>query len=264
MEDSRAHARRVQAACSNGGCISITPTLIQTITRFSLASSMSTVLSAPDLTIHSYTPGNTFYYFPHCPRPVWLSFVPVLSLPLHSSITGLPKRQSERMVAGAVAVEKSLMVEKAAAQLQAGMNVVRAIGGAIIEMLPVPDDLKDRKAGFGYFIDDAFLGDYHGEKGKRYSRDSKISIVRNIAEMAECYPVILSSYSGAAVVPCFATHNARLIHQGPTAVEELDLFKQLLSIDRDPRWYELVVHVAYMHIQRNVTQNVTLRMTIGA
>ncbi|KAF8330513.1 hypothetical protein F5887DRAFT_1000294, partial [Amanita rubescens] len=111
--------------------------------------------------------------------------------------------------------------------------------GAIIEVLPVPDDLKDRKAGFGYFIDDAFLGDYHGEKGKRYSRDSKISIVRNIAEMAECYPVILSSYSGAAVVPCFATHNARLIHQGPTAVEELDLFKQLFSIDRDPQWYEL-------------------------
>ncbi|KAF8716709.1 hypothetical protein AX14_012231 [Amanita brunnescens Koide BX004] len=90
--------------------------------------------------------------------------------------------------------------------------------GVIIEVPPVPDDLKDRKAEFGYFVDDTFLGDYHGEKGKHYSRDSKISVVRHIAEMAECYP---------------------LFHQRPPAVERLNLFKQLFSIDGDPRWYQL-------------------------
>lgn len=147
--------------------------------------------------------------------------------------------------------------------------VLTSYSGVIIEVPPVPDDLKDRKAGFGYFVDDTFLGDYHGEKGKHYSRDSKISVVRHIAEMAECYPVILSSHSGEAVVPCFATHKAQLFHQRPPAVERLNLFKQLFSIDGDPRWYQLgmcivcvslcrIVHVAYMHIQRDVTTRMLL------
>ena len=143
-------------------------------------------------------------------------------------------------------------------------------------MPPVPDDLKDRKAGFGYFIDDAFLNEYHGEKGKRYSRFSKISIVRQIAEMARCLPIILSSYSGAAVVPCFATHNTntQFDHRDPPA-EKFNVFKRLLCIDEDPQWHELgvyivcvplcrIVHVAYMHTQRNVTiQNVFELCTIS-
>ena len=141
-------------------------------------------------------------------------------------------------------------------------------------MPPVPDDLKDRKVGFGYFIDDAYLNDHHGEEGKHYSRLSKISIVRHMANMAKCYPTILSGHSGA-VVPCFVTRNTRFNRYAPPTVEELNAFKELLCIDEDPQWYELggyivcvplcrIVHVAYMHIQCNVTtQNVFELCTIS-
>jgi hypothetical protein len=127
------------------------------------------------------------------------------------------------------------------------------------------DQLKNRKAGFGYFMDDAFLSDYQFEKGKRYSRETKISIVREIAEMAESHPTIFSSYSGEAVVPCFASHNTRFIDKGPIALDELESFKGLFAIEADSQWYEVGVYIvcvsfcriAYMHIQRNVTQSVT-------
>ena len=94
--------------------------------------------------------------------------------------------------------------------------------------------------------------------------------------MARCLPIILSSYSGAAVVPCFATHNTntQFDHHDPPA-EKFNVFKRLLCIDEDPQWHELglyivcvplcrIVHVAYMHIQRNVTiQNVFELCTIS-
>ena len=118
-------------------------------------------------------------------------------------------------------------------------------------MPPVPDDLKDRKAGFGFFIDDAFLGGINQEKGKHYSRLSKISIVRNMAEKAECYPAIFSTRSGA-VVPCFVTHNTRFAYHDPPTVEDLNMFKLLFCIDGDPQWYELGVYIVCVSLCRIV------------
>jgi hypothetical protein len=67
------------------------------------------------------------------------------------------------------------------------------------ELLPVPDNLKDRSARFGYIIDDAFQRNYYKNMGTEdvveevdyRNRYTKEAIVRRAIRLAKCTPAIV-------------------------------------------------------------------------
>jgi hypothetical protein len=144
-----------------------------------------------------------------------------------------------------------------------------------IELPPVPGNLKDRSARFGYIIDDAFQRNYYENMGtedvveeKDYrNRYTKEAIVRRAIRVAKCTPSILPFKTDkpgeVALLASFGSHNPQYIHRRPPTVEKLAKFKEVLFLNKDPQWYALrmcivsvsrIAHIAYLHVQRNATQ----------
>ena len=143
-----------------------------------------------------------------------------------------------------------------------------------IELLPVPDNLKNRSARFGYIIDDAFQRNYYENMGTEgvveeedyRNRYTKEAIVRRAIRLAKCTPAIVPFKTDkpgeVALIASFASHNPQYRRRPPT-VKALAKFKEVLFLNKDPQWYALgmcivsvsgVAHIAYLHIQCNATR----------
>ncbi|KAF8350980.1 hypothetical protein F5887DRAFT_1068731 [Amanita rubescens] len=118
-----------------------------------------------------------------------------------------------------------------------------------IALPPVPDDLKGRRAVFGYLIDDAVQRNYYREleieedmTPEDYrNKYEKYTIVRDAARMAKCPTGIMwmrRTLSGEKpVFASFASYNPPFIATGLPTVDALAEFKRHLSLDADPYWY---------------------------
>jgi len=120
-----------------------------------------------------------------------------------------------------------------------------------IELLPVPGNLKDRRARFGYIIDDAFQRNYYENMGTEdvveeedyRNRYTKEAIVRRAIRLAKCTPAIVPFKTDkpreVALFASFASHNPQYIHRRPPTVKALAKFKEVLFLNKDPQWYAL-------------------------
>lgn len=92
-------------------------------------------------------------------------------------------------------------------------------------MLPVPGNLKDRSARFGYIIDDAFQRNYYENMGTEgvveeedyRNRYTKEAIVRRAIRLAKCTPAIVpfkkDKPGEVALFASFASHNPQYTHR---------------------------------------------------
>jgi len=118
-----------------------------------------------------------------------------------------------------------------------------------IGVLPlVPDNLKDRKAVFGYLFDDAAQRNYYDNMGVEdvedyLDIDQKYSIVRDADGMAQCGAGILAlrttTHGKRAVLACFGSYDPPYYFNGLPIVDALTEFKELLFLDKDPEWFAI-------------------------
>lgn len=125
-------------------------------------------------------------------------------------------------------------------------------------------------------LDDEFQRNYYRNVGSEYAMEEedyrnrymKEVIVRRASWEAECTPAILPFKTNkpkeVALFASFGSHNPRYSRPPPT-VEALAKFKELLFLNTDPQWHVLgmcivgvslcrIIHIAYLHIQRNATR----------
>ena len=119
-----------------------------------------------------------------------------------------------------------------------------------IELLPVPGNLKDRNARFGYIIDDAFQRNYYEnmgtegvvEEGDYRNRYTKEAIVRRAIRLAKYTPAIvlkqINPEKWHSLLPLHLTILSIFTGVPPT-VKALAKFKEALFLNKDLQWYAL-------------------------
>ncbi|KAF8346508.1 hypothetical protein F5887DRAFT_1073189 [Amanita rubescens] len=115
----------------------------------------------------------------------------------------------------------------------------------------VPDNLKDRRALFGFLFDDAAQRNYYENMGLEsivtpedyLDINEKDSIVRDAARMAQCGAGILrfrtSTPGKRAILACFGSYKPPYYINGLPTADGLTEFKEFLFLDTDPEWFAL-------------------------